>query len=71
MFLNAAPVQVPAHGTGAKTAKPNAVDTQMAQFGQKQGIEKFMPWIVGLSGLLTIMTLTMAITDRYKKGAKK
>lgn len=44
---------------------------QMATIQQKRGIEKVMPFIVAASGLLTIVTLTVAITDRYKKGRGK
>lgn len=44
---------------------------QMATIQQKRGIERVMPFIVAASGILTIVTLGMAINDRFNKGRRK
>ena len=36
----------------------------------KSSIEKFTPWIAGITGLLTIFTLTMTIADRARGKGK-
>lgn len=54
-----------------KQPKPGSVEARIAQFSEKRGIEKAMPFIVGISGLLTIATLGMALYDRYNKSGKK
>jgi hypothetical protein len=58
-------------GAVQKPPKPGGIDDKIAQFSQKRGIEKAMPFIVGISGLLTIATLGMALYDRYNKQGNK
>lgn len=54
-----------------KAPKPGSAEERILQFSNKRGIEKAMPFIVGISGLLTIATLGMALYDRYNNQGKK
>ena len=69
MYLNN---QLAAVEKPIKQPKPGGgINARIAQLSEKRGIEKAMPFIVGISGLLTIATLGMALYDRYNKSGKK
>jgi hypothetical protein len=68
MYLAAAPIT----GTGIKPVKlTNQQQAQAAQLAKKRGIEVYIPYIVAASGILTIITLTIALRDKQKKRGKK
>ena len=77
MFIGAAPTMINAKvrtGTGGKrTTLTPKEQAQADAFARKTGIEKAIPFIVAISGVLTIATLSLALIDRKKKprGAKK
>lgn len=44
---------------------------RIENMSRKTSIEKAMPWIVGISGILTITTLALALWDRVESPKKK
>lgn len=64
MYLGLAPTNMPPKAPGQGAVAQEKFRQAMAQ---RSPVERAMPYIVGVSGLLTIATLALSLSDRAKK----
>lgn len=67
MFLEALPTKVTKNARGQDTTLTPREQAQADAFRKKTGIEGAIPYIVAISGVLTIATLALALNDRKAK----